>query len=119
MKQLNYLSDLSYAQEISVPGIKWQLETDLMYGVDRYVPYMGDQTVDLEIREITRCARDSFGRRVTRERTRWTLITRDGRDIGESFHTLEEAQQSAEATVMHLWMSRIDTLPSVGPATIN
>lgn len=112
MNQLYYLSELDYAQEISVPGVDWKLETDLMYGVERYVPYLDGQSVDLEIREITRCARDPFGRRITRERTRWTLVTRDGRDIGESFQTVEEAQQSAESVVMQLWMARLDSHPS-------
>ena len=88
-----------------------------MFGVDRYVPRMAGETVDLEIRQITRCARDPFGRRVTRERTSWTLVTCDGRIIGEGFHTLEEAQEAANRTVMELWIDR--SVSMLSSASIN
>lgn len=112
-----HLGSLEYAQEIHVPSVQWKLETDPLFGVERYVPYLGNDTVDLEIRQITRCMRDAFGRRVVRERTRWTLVTCEGRHIGEGFPSLEEAQAAAQRTVLELWIDRFESFGSMALAS--
>lgn len=97
-------------EEIPVPQIHWSCEQDYLYGVERHVPTVAGQRVDLEIRRITRCSIDGATGRVTDERRQWSIITEDGRHIGRSFERLEDALRNAACEVASLWSGQAGAL---------
>lgn len=92
-------------QEIPVPSIHWVCEQDYVYGVERHIPSIAGQPVDLEIRQIMRCSIDAATGRVTGERAQWCIITEDGHQIGRFFDHLDEARKNAACEIVALWMN--------------
>lgn len=103
--QVSCFTGVIGVEEIPVPSIQWTCEQDYVYGVERHIPTIAGQHVDLEIRQIMRCSIDAATGRVTDERPLWSIITEDGHHIGRSFGNLDEARRNAACEVVALWMS--------------
>lgn len=108
--QVSCFTGVIGVEEISVPKIHWSCEQDYVYGVERHVPTIAGQHVDLEIRQITRCSIDAATGRVTEERQQWSIITEDGHHIGRSFGRLDDARKNAACEVVALWMRQADEI---------